>query len=223
MTNPFINFKTRDWVLWIISLAAVMGTNILGPDFDLLTLIATILGVTSLIFAAKGHVLAPLTMIVFCLLYGVISYRFSYWGEMATYLGMSLPMAIFAAVTWFKNPSETAGEVEIGILGRKRRIIVFTLGLAVTVIFYFILGALDTPNLFISTLSIITSFMGAALTMLRSSYFALWYAGNDLVLITLWVLASITDPVYIPVAVNFFIFFFNDVYGFISWKKREDN
>lgn len=223
MTNPFINFTKRDWTLWIISLIVVSGANIFGQDFDLLTFIATLLGVTSLIFAAKGHVLAPITMIIFCLLYGVISFRFCYWGEMVTYLGMSLPMAIFATVTWFKNPSETAGEVEIGILGRKRRIIVFGAAIAVTIVFYFILGALNTPNLFISTLSITTSFMGAALTMLRSSYFALWYAGNDLVLITLWVMASIVDPVYIPVAVNFFIFFFNDIYGFILWKKREDN
>lgn len=36
-----------------------------------------------------------------------------------------------------------------------------------------------------------------------------------------WVLASIKNPEYIPVVVNFAIFFFNDMYGFVSWKKRE--
>ena len=40
-------------------------------------------------------------------------------------------------------------------------------------------------------------------------------------LIVLWVLASIENPAYIPVVVNFAIFFLNDMYGFISWKKRE--
>ena len=57
--------------------------------------------------------------------------------------------------------------------------------------------------------------------MLRSSYYALWYAANDIVLIVLWVLASIENPVYIPVVVDFAIFLFNDMYGFVSWKKRE--
>lgn len=50
---------------------------------------------------------------------------------------------------------------------------------------------------------------------------ALGYASNDIVLIVLWILASMENPAYIPVAVNFMIFFFNDMYGFISWKRRE--
>ena len=29
------------------------------------------------------------------------------------------------------------------------------------------------------------------------------------------------DTAYIPVAVNFAIFFLNDMYGFICWKQRE--
>lgn len=79
----------------------------------------------------------------------------------------------------------------------------------------------DTPNIIFSTISIITSFLAAALTMLRSSYYAVWYAANDIVLIILWVLASMENPAYIPVVVNFGIFFINDMYGYISWKRRE--
>lgn len=35
-------------------------------------------------------------MIAFSILYGIISFRFRYWGEMITYLGMSMPMAIWS-------------------------------------------------------------------------------------------------------------------------------
>lgn len=91
----------------------------------------------------------------------------------------------------------------------------------VTVVFYYILMILDTPNIVFSTISIVTSFLAAALTMLRSSYYAVGYAANDVVLIVLWVLASFENPAYIPVVVNFVIFFVNDMYGFVSWKKRE--
>lgn len=59
------------------------------------------------------------------------------------------------------------------------------------------------------------------MTVLRSSYYALVYASNDIVLVVLWVLASVENLAYIPVAVNFLIFFINDMYGFTSWKKRE--
>ena len=46
----------------------------------------------------------------------------------------------------------------------------------------------------------------AALTMLRSSDYALAYGANDLVLIVLWVTATREDPAYLPVAVNFTLF-----------------
>ena len=91
-------------------------------------------------------------------------------------------------------------------------------GVLTTLIFYFILRALNTSNIVFSTISITTSFLASALTLLRSSYYALGYASNDIVL---WILASFKNPVYLPVAFNFMIFFINDLYGFISWKKRE--
>ena len=91
----------------------------------------------------------------------------------------------------------------------------------VTAVFYYILVVFDTPNIIFSTISIVTSFLAAALTMLRSSYYAVWYAANDIVLIILWVLASMENSAYIPVVVNFGIFFINDMYGYISWKRRE--
>ena len=145
-------------------------SNLLTSDFDLLTLMAALIGVTSLIFAAKGNVWAQILMIVFSILYGIISWQFRYWGEMITYLGMTLPMAVWSTITWLHHPSEKNG---------------------------------------------------AALTMLRSSYYTLGYAANDIVLIVLWTLASLENPAYFPVVVNFTIFFFNDMYGFISWRRRE--
>lgn len=217
-----MRFTKREYGLWIFSMLIVIISNVLPGQLDMLTLIAALVGVTSLIFAAKGNVVAQLLMILFSILYGVISYRFHYWGEMVTYLGMTMPMAIWSAITWFRNPSEQAkGEVKIQrLMGKQWCGLGIATGL-VTIVFYFILDYFQTPNLFFSTLSIATSFLAAALTMLRSSYFAFVYALNDLVLIVLWSYASMKNPEYIPVIVNFVIFFINDMYGFWNWKKRE--
>ena len=95
------------------------------------------------------------------------------------------------------------------------------LSAVVTGAFYFLLRGLQTPNLLFSTISVTTSFLAASLTMLRSPYYALGYAANDLVLIVLWSLAAMQNPVYVPVIVNFLMFFLNDLYGLFSWKKRE--
>ena len=222
MQNPWKELSVKEWWLWSISMLIVTVSNLVGGSFDVLTLAATWVGITSLIFAAKGNVWAQFLMVAFSILYGIISFRFRYWGEMITYLGMTLPMALWSAVTWLRNPSAgSKSEVAIRKLEKKHFLFLLVLSIVVTGAFYFILRWLETPNIVFSTLSVTTSFLAASLTMLRSSYYALGYAANDLVLIVLWGLAAAKDPVYIPVIINFMIFFMNDMYGFISWKKRE--
>lgn len=222
MNNPIKMLSKREWIIWMGSLIIVFASNIITTDFDLLTLVAALIGVTSLIFAAKGNVWAQVLMVIFSILYGIISFRFHYWGEMITYLGMTMPMSVWSTITWLKNPSEENGsEVQIQTLNKKHIIGLAISGIFVTGVFYYILKLLDTPNIIFSTISIITSFLATSLTMLRSSYYAIGYAANDIVLIILWVLASLENPAYIPVVVNFSIFFINDMYGFVSWKKRE--
>ena len=209
MQNPWKELSVKEWWLWSISMLIVTVSNLVGGSFDVLTLAATWVGITSLIFAAKGNVWAQFLMIAFSILYGIISFRFRYWGEMITYLGMTLPMAVWSAVTWLRNPSAgSKSEVAIRKLEKKHFLFLLVLSIVVTGAFYFILRWLETPNIVFSTLSVTTSFLAASLTMLRSSYYALGYAANDLVLIVLWGLAAAKDPVYIPVIINFMIFFF---------------
>ena len=222
MNNPVKTLTKREWSIWLGSIIIVLISNLATKDFDLLTLVAALTGVTSLIFAAKGNVWGQVLMILFSILYVIISFRFRYWGEMMTYLGMTLPMAVWSTITWIENPSENNGnEVQIQSLSKKHIVALCISGIIVTAVFYYILKSFNTPNIIFSTISIITSFISASLTMLRSSYYAVWYAANDIVLIILWVLASLKDPAYIPVVVNFSIFFMNDMYGFMSWKQRE--
>ena len=152
-------------------------------NIDILTLVAACVGITSLVFAAKGNVWAQILMIIFSILYGIISWRFHYWGEMITYLGMTMPMAIWSTITWLKNPAKNGKEVAIQELRLKHIVWLVLFGTITTIVFYYILAVLNTPNIVFSTISITTSFLAASLKMLRSSYYAFGYALNDIVLI----------------------------------------
>ena len=79
----------------------------------------------------------------------------------------------------------------------------------------------NTANIIPSTISVTTSFLAVYLTFRRSPYFALAYAANDIVLIILWILASLYDIRYVSVVVCFIAFFANDIYGFVSWRKMK--
>ena len=187
-----------------------------------MTLCASLIGVTSLIFNAKGNPFGQLLAVVFSLLYGGISYTFAYYGEMITYLGMTMPMAAFALIAWLRNPyNGNRAEVRVNAISRREAGWMCLGAAAVTAVFYFVLAYFHTANLLPSTVSVTTSFLAVYLTFRRSPYFALAYAANDLVLIVLWTLASAEDIRYISVVVCFAAFFANDIYGYISWQRMK--
>lgn len=223
--RKFLKYFTKFEIgLWSISVSLIVITFFIFRQTDYLTLSACLIGATFLIFNAKGNPIGQFLTIIFSLLYGIISYRFSYYGEMITYVGMSMPMAFIALISWLKNPyNNNKSQVKVNRLKRNEIIFMILLTGIVTVIFYFILKHFNTANLIPSTISVTTSFLAVYLTFRRSPYFALAYAMNDLVLIVLWVLASMTEITYISVVICFIVFFVNDMYGFISWKKMERN
>ena len=185
-----------------------------------LTLIASVIGVTSLIFNAKGNPTGPVLGVVFSVLYGIISFTFSYYGEMITYLGMTAPMAIVTLIVWLKNPyNGSRSEVTVNKLRRKESVLIFILTAVVTVAFYFILKAFNTANIIPSTISVSTSFLAVYLTFRRSEYFALAYAANDVVLMVMWIMATVEKLMYLSVVVCFMAFLANDIYGYISWRR----
>lgn len=218
-----LNYFTRgELLLWCISVVLIVVSFWILDGENFLTLIASLIGVTSLIFNAKGNPFGQFLMIIFSMLYGIISFTFSYYGEMITYLGMTAPMAVFALISWLKNPyNGNKAEVKVNRLGKKEIAFMILLTVAVTYIFYFILSAFHTANLLPSTLSVTTSFVAVYLTFRRSFFYAAAYATNDLVLIVLWVLAALSNISYLSVVICFVMFLVNDIYGFINWSKMQ--
>lgn len=215
-------FSKTEISLWIVSVTLIITAFLIFDRVNFLTLIASLVGVTSLIFCAKGNPIGQALMIVFGIFYGIISFGFAYYGEMITYLGMTLPMAVVSLISWLKNPyNGNKSEVKVNKISKREIILSLILTTAVTVIFYFILKAFGTANLIPSTVSVTTSFFAAYLTFRRSTLFAAAYAANDLVLIILWSLAAFSNISYLSVTVCFTAFFANDLYGFINWRKME--
>lgn len=222
MKKLWTYFSKMERILWSASVLLIVVSFCLFDRENYLTLFASLIGVTSLIFNAKGNPVGQGLMIVFSLLYGVISYTFSYYGEMITYLGMTMPMAVFALITWLKNPYQgNRAEVKVNSIGKGELVALCLLTAAVTAAFYFLLQAFHTANIIPSTISVTTSFLAVYLTFRRSPFFALAYAANDLVLIVLWTMASVADMRYLSVVVCFLAFLCNDVYGYVSWQRMK--
>ena len=215
-------FSKGELALWGSSAALIVISFLIFDRVNTMTLAASLIGTTSLIFNAKGNPIGQALMIVFSLLYGMISYTFSYYGEMITYLGMTAPMALVALISWLRNPfGGNRAEVAVNQMKQAELCGALALTALVTYGFYFVLAYFETANILPSTLSVATSFLAVYLTFRRSPYFALAYAANDVVLIILWTMAAMENISYLCVIICFVMFLVNDLYGFVSWKRME--
>lgn len=216
-----------EWAIWSISVISVIVFFFVFKNTQYLYLVGSLIGATALIFVSKGNPVGQLLTVVFSVFYGIISYSFSYYGEMINYLGMSAPIAVWALISWLRNPYKgNRSEVKVNSLSRKEWCLFLTAAVIITACFFFILQALNTANLIISTVSVLTSFIAAYLTARRSRFYAICYGANDIVLIVMWSMASHEDITYLPMVICFIAFFILDTYGFINWSimnKKQKN
>ena len=132
-------FTKTELAIWISSIILIVSAFCIFDGEKYLNMIASIIGTTALIFCAKGNPLGQVLIIIFASLYAYISLSFKYYGEMITYLGMSLPMAVIALISWLKNPFKgNKAQVKVNTISKKEMLFAFVLALVVTFIFYFI-------------------------------------------------------------------------------------
>lgn len=222
LRNPLKNLTGFEWALWAFSVAAITVSFFAVQSTEYLTLVSSLLGVTSLIFAAKGDAFALMLMVCFSAVYATVSYFTRYYGEMIIYLTMQIPTSVVSLVCWLKNPGDKgSAEVKVGKFNKIHIFILIPAVATITAAFYFILRAFGTANLIPSTISVATSFVALYLMALRLPAYAAAFILNDVVLIVLWSLQCAQSIAYISMVVCFSIFLINDAYTFICWTKRK--
>lgn len=121
-------FTTQEKALWLASVGAIVASFFLLEGKEYLTLTASLIGVTSLLFNAKGNPAGQALTVVFSLIYGYISYACAYYGEMITYLGMTAPMALLALISWLRHPFQgNRAQVQVNKISRREHVFMWLL------------------------------------------------------------------------------------------------
>lgn len=68
-------FSRAERLLWGLSVVFIVGSFCAFDRENYLTLAASLIGVTSIIFNAKGNPIGQVLMVIFSLLYGFINWR----------------------------------------------------------------------------------------------------------------------------------------------------
>lgn len=224
MIKKFLkNWNSFEIYFLIFSSLIISICFLLGSDKNILALIVSLLGITTVICGAKGLVISPFINIIYNIIYIILCFSQKFYGEVLIYIFIMTPINIFTIISWLKNRSnENKDIVKVNKIEKKEYIILGIVSTLITFAFYFLLKSLNTSSLIISTLSLTDSFIASYLLFRRSSNYALVYIVNDIILIILWVTTIPSEGLkYLSIIVSFIIFLINDVYGLIMWKKRE--
>ena len=79
-------FSRTELIIWGLSVTMVALGFLIFDRSNYLAFLASLIGVSALIFISKGNPIGQVLTIAFSILYGIISYSYAYYGEMITYL-----------------------------------------------------------------------------------------------------------------------------------------
>jgi len=223
MKKFFKNWTIFEICFLFCSLLAITLCFIFGTDKNIFSFIVSLVGVISVLTVAKGLVIAPFINIVYNILYAIISIVQGYYGEAIIYICLMIPICLISIISWLKNKNqENTDVVNVNKIKGKEYLYLSLISLVSTIGFYFLLKVLNTSELVVSTISLMTSVIASYLMLRRCSYYALGFVVDDIISIVLWSLAIINSGIgYLPTVISFCVFFINDVYGFIHWKLEE--
>lgn len=216
------DWKWQEIVLLSISVLIITTVFIFSKDKNVISFIVSILGIISVMMCSKGLFYAPILDFVYYVLYIIMSFQQRYYGEIFVYVFIMIPLTISTLSVWVKNKNKENNTVKVNRISKKEWLFLFISCLVIPFIFYFILKLLNTSQLIISTLSIVTSIFASYLLLRRSSFYALGYILNDIVLIILWSLTFAGGNLSnLPLVISLFVYLINDFYGLFRWKKQE--
>lgn len=217
----------KDWTkfeigLLFLSIIVVIISGIFAKS-NLLTILCSITGILCALTQAKGKVISQFIGLILVGLYSVLSFQNRYYGEVLIYIFIMLPLFIGGIISWIKNVNKETDTVNKNEL-KGIEWIVLTIVASVTFVgLYYLLKYFNTSQLFVSTLSMVTSLFATYLVARRSKFGFLFYMGNDIIMLILWGLPVVLGNLdLIPMMVNPVINFINDTYGWRSWNKREN-
>lgn len=222
MKNLFKDWSIFEIILLIISPLTVLSVGIIFKS-DALTIITSIVGIICALLLAKGLVLGQFFGLATIVLYSIVSYKNGFYGETLIYLLIMLPMYIWGIVEWVKHKNGQTKSVEVNSIKWKEWLIVSICAIILVIGFYFLLKALNTKELFVSTLSVIDNIFAVYLLARRSKYGFVSYIINDLILIVLWGIPIIKgNLLLLAMLINPIVNLINDSYGVINWTKTQN-
>lgn len=215
-------YNIIDVVLLGAGLITIITTSIIFKS-NWLIIVNSLLGICCVFMQAKGKIATQFIGIVWFVFYCFMSYQQKYYGETILYATIMIPLYIYGVIHWLAHRDKKDNVVLVKNKISGKEIAIFSsVWAVVSVGVFFLLQALNTAQLWLSTIAFCTMLPSVYLLMRRNKWNQLMFLVNDIILCILWqTLVYKGDYSFIPILCYQVFQIIYDAYGLFEWIKLE--
>ena len=200
-----------------VSLGVIFQSSLLQISASSVTMIA------SLLFA-KARIEGFVVSLIGMALFGIVAFNNRLFGEVGVLILFGLPAQIAGVISWRKALNKTGdnklAKIQIRRTSLKEITILVLICVVLSIGLYFLLAAIDTNLLLLSTISVVFTVFGTILMIRRSHLGTLGFALNDVSNFLLWLtIVLLGDITAIVMIVQPIMLLINNTYGVFEWHK----
>jgi len=223
ISNYFSSWSILERVFLVLAFIAPITLGIIFQSSLLQISASSVTMIASLLFAKariEGYVVSLIGMVLF----GIVAFNNRLFGEVGVLIFFGLPAQIAGFISWTKALTKIEDNKPAKIQIRRtslKEISILALICGVLGIgLYFLLAAIDTNLLLLSTISVVFTVFGTILMIRRSHFGTLGFALNDISNILLWLMIVLLgDMTAVVMIVQPIMLLVNNTYGIFEWRK----
>jgi len=224
----FIRNYFRDWSRFecVLLTLAIFVPIILGIVFQsgLIQIGASSITTIAALLFAKAKIEGFLFTLIGTVLFCIVAFQNRLFGEVGVLLFFGLPMQVVGLISWSKvrkkGEDSQPAKIEVSRTGLKEILILTLICGVLGIGIYFLLAAIDTNLLLLSTTSVVSTIFGTILMVRRSHLGTFGFALNDISNILLWLMIVLMgDSTAIVMVIQPILLLVNDTYGIFEWRK----
>lgn len=222
--KEFIKNEFKGWnkfeVMWlIIATLVITGLSIYWGD-SLMGIISASTGVICVILTGKGKLSAYLFGLVNCVLYAIISYKATYYGETMLNALYYVPMQFVGFYVWFKNMNSETNEVNKRHMSFKLLIITALSIIVLTAVYALLLKHLGDAMPFVDSFTTVSSVVAMIVSVgMYSEQWHIWVL-VDIFSTYMWFMDFLKGNDNIATLLMWIIYLGNAIIMLVKWEKE---
>ena len=219
MKNEFTGWKMWEVIWLLISSGIIVGLSIYWKD-SWMGIISAVTGVMCVVCTGKGKLSAYIFGLVNSVLYAIISYKATYYGETMLNAIYYVPMQFVGFYVWSKNMNPETKEVKKQHMNNTQRIL-WVMLIAIAIFGYgLILKRLGDAMPFVDSFTTISSVFAMIISIkMYSEQWWIWLA-VDIVTVFMWWMNFRQGNDNVATLLMWIVYLFNAVIMFLKWEKE---